>query len=126
MAARQRSLISAAREIGVELAEWGKVCLLETTGRVTGKPVRTAVGFVEGEDGTLLVAAGSEASDWALNLRAHAKCRVTIGDRVASYAARELDEGAERSRVLVELVLKYGTPAERLGRGPVFRLVPVS
>ena len=124
MAARQRSLTSAAREIGVELAEWGKVGLLETTGRTSGKSVKTAVGFVDGENGTLLVAAGSDASDWALNLRAQPRCRVTIGDRVGQYMASEIDEGAERSRVLVDLVLKYGTPAERLGRGPVFRLVP--
>lgn len=126
MAARQRSLTSAAREIGVELAEWGKVALLETTGRISGKPAKTAVGFIEGDDGKLLVAAGSEASDWALNLRAQPRCRVTIGDRVGTYQATEVGDGAERSRVLVDLVLKYGTPAERLGRGPVFRLVPSS
>jgi deazaflavin-dependent oxidoreductase (nitroreductase family) len=124
VAARQRSLTSAAREIGAELAEWGKVALIETTGRISGKAVTGAVGFVEGDGGDLLVAAGSEASDWALNLRADPRCRATIGDRVGSYTATELDDGAERSRVLVELVLKYGTPAERLGRGPVFRLVP--
>ena len=124
MAARQRSLKSAAREIGAELAEWGKVALLETTGRKSGKPITTAVGFVEGDDGAILIAAGSDASDWALNLRAHSHCRVTIADRVGQYLANEMDEGAERSGVLVDLVLKYGTPAERLGRGPVFRLVP--
>jgi deazaflavin-dependent oxidoreductase (nitroreductase family) len=124
VAARQRSLTSAAREIGVELAEWGKVALLETTGRISHEPVRTAVGFVEDEHGEILVAAGSEASDWALNLRAQPACRATVGDQVRNYDAAEIPEGAERSRVLVDLVLKYGTPAERLGRGPVFRLVP--
>ena len=123
MAARQRSLTSAAREIGIELAEWGKVALLETTGRKSGRAATTAVGFVDREDGSLLVAAGGDASDWALNLRAQPHCRVTIGDRVGNYEAHELADGAERSRVLVDLVLKYGTPAERLGRGPVFRLV---
>ena len=125
MAARQRSLKSAARDIGVELAEWGKVALLETTGRKSSKPIKTAVGFVDGETGIIQVAAGSEASDWALNLRASPRCTVTIGDRVGQYMASEIEEGADRSRVLVELVLKYGTPAEKLGRGPVFRLVPI-
>ena len=124
MAARQRPLTSAAREIGMELAEWGKVALLETTGRMSGKAVTTAVGFVDRGDGTLVVAAGSDASDWALNLRAQPRCRVTIGDRTGNFEAHELADGAERSRVLVDLVLKYGTPAERLGRGPVFRLAP--
>ena len=124
MAARQRSLKSAAREIGAELAEWGKVALLETTGRRSSRAIKTAIGFVEGEAGSINVAAGSEASVWALNLRANPHCRVTIGGRVGRYLASELDEGADRSQVLVQLVLKYGTPAERLGRGPVFRLLP--
>ena len=124
MAARKRSLKSAAREIGAELAEWGKVALLETTGRKSSKTIKNAVGFVEGDAASINVAAGSEASDWALNLRANPHCRATIGDRVGRYLATELDEGADRSQVLVQLVLKYGTPAERLGRGPVFRLLP--
>ena len=124
MAARQRSLKAATREIGAELAEWGKVALLETTGRKSSKPIKTAVGFVDGDKGIIQVAAGSEASDWALNLHANPRCRVTIGDRFGHYLATEIDDGAEKSQVLVELVLKYGTPAERLGRGPVFRLVP--
>ena len=126
MAARRHSLKSAAREIGIELAGWGKVALLESIGRKSGKPVSAAVGFIDREDGTLLVAAGSDVSDWALNLRAQPQCRVTIGDRVGNYEATEVAEGPERSRVLVDLVLKYGTPAERLGRGPVFRLMPRS
>jgi len=99
---------------------------VETTGRVTGKRAVTAVGFVDGQASDLYVAAGSDASDWALNLRADPRCRVTIADRVADYEATEVFDGPERSRVLVELVLKYGTPAERLGRGPAFKLRRVS
>jgi hypothetical protein len=30
--------------------------------------------------------------------------------------------GAEANAGIVALILKYGTPAERLGRGPAFRL----
>ena len=85
-----------------------------------------AVGFVDGEGGDLVVAAGSETSDWALNLQNNPSCRVTIGDRVGGYRATELADGVERSRALAALILKYGTPAERLGRGPVFRLSPDS
>jgi hypothetical protein len=75
----------ARDEIGEELAEWGKVALLETIGRTSGRPVRTAVG----------------------------------------YMAVELDD-AQRAAVITDLILKYGTPAERLGRGPAFylRLLP--
>jgi deazaflavin-dependent oxidoreductase (nitroreductase family) len=116
-------LPDAKDEIGEELATWGKVTLLETIGRLSGNPVRSAVGFVEEDDGSLVLAAGSDLADWALNLRANPSCRATVGERTAAYEAAEI-EGDERSSALVGLILKYGTPAERLGRGPVFRLNP--
>ncbi len=122
MAARRLALTDE-RSIGEQLAEWGKVALLETRGRISGRLVTAAVGFVEEPDGTLVVAAGSEQADWALNLRADARCRVTIGERSAAHVAEPVDD-AERGRGLTALILKYGTPAERLGRGPVFRLRP--
>jgi deazaflavin-dependent oxidoreductase (nitroreductase family) len=100
------------------------VALIETRGRVTGSPARAAVGFVEDPDGSLLVAAGDSDAGWALNLLAEPRCHVTIGDRRATAQAEEL-EGPDRARAIRELILKYGTPSERLGRGPAFRLVPV-
>jgi deazaflavin-dependent oxidoreductase (nitroreductase family) len=108
--------------LGQQLAAWGKVAMLETRGRASGRVVRTAVGFVE-EDTDLLVAAGADSSDWALNLRANPACTITIEDRSAEYTAVEADD-ATRARAVVALILKYGTPAERLGHGPVFRLSP--
>lgn len=111
--------------IGEELAAWGKVALLETVGRSSGRPVRTAVGYIEERDGGLLVAAGSDSADWALNLRANPKCQATIAERTAAYRAVELDDG-QRAAAITDLILKYGTPAERLGRGPAFRLRPLS
>jgi deazaflavin-dependent oxidoreductase (nitroreductase family) len=111
--------------IGEELAQWGKVVLLETVGRISGRRVETAVGYVEQSDGSLLVAAGNEEADWALNLRAHPHCHATIGADTAAYMAAELDD-AGRAAAITSLILKYGTPAERLGRGPAFRLIPVA
>ena len=97
--------------------------MLETIGRKSGMPVRSAVGFIEEDDGCMLVAAGSESADWVLNLRANPNSTATVGDRSATYdQAVELD-GDERSAILVALILKYGTPSEGLGRGPVFRLI---
>lgn len=110
------------RSIAEDLTRWGKVARIETVGRTSGRVASTAVGFVEDDDGSLLVAAGSDEADWALNLRSDPVCRVTIGERVAQCLASEV-EGADRARALAGLVLKYGTPAERLGHGPVFRLV---
>jgi deazaflavin-dependent oxidoreductase (nitroreductase family) len=121
MATRRRTLTSDA--IGEELAGWGKVALLETVGRNSGRKVQSAVGFVEAGDGALYVAAGSDSADWGLNLQAQPRCRASIGDRTVTYDANEVD-GPERSQALTDLILKYGTPAERLGRGPVFRLRP--
>ena len=48
----------SAGDVGEQLAGWGVVAILETRGRVTGRPARAAVGFVEEPDGSLLVAAG--------------------------------------------------------------------
>jgi len=107
--------------IGEELADWGKVALLATVGRVSGRELHAAVGFVEEQDRALLVAAGSETTDWALNLRAAPGCSARIGDDSADYEAHELF-GPDRNHAISALILKYGTPAERLGRGPAFRL----
>lgn len=110
-------------EIGEQLAEWGKVALIESRGRVSGRLVRVAVGFVAEPDGSLLVAAGGPDADWAQNLAADACCSVRIGDRCFEAEAVPL-EGRDHARAVRELILRYGTPAERLGRGPAFRLVP--
>lgn len=104
-----------------ELAEWGKVVLIETRGRRTGRTVRVAVGFLEEPDGSLLVAAGDPDADWARNLEADPRCRVTVGDRAWDAVAEPLEREAA-GRAVTGLILRYGTPAERLGRGPAFRL----
>jgi deazaflavin-dependent oxidoreductase (nitroreductase family) len=111
--------------VGEELAAWGKVAILEVRGRRTGRALRTAVGFVEDEDGSILTAAGEPDADWALNLIEHGTAIVTIGERTGPYEAAELS-GAEREAVIARLILRYGTPAEGLGRGPVFRLRPIA
>lgn len=110
-------------EIGEQLTGWGRVVSLEIRGRTTGAPMRVAVGYLEQPDGSLLVAAGEPDADWALNLEANPRCRATIGDRTFDADA-ELLTGLEASNAVVGLILKYGTTAERLGRGPVFRLRP--
>jgi deazaflavin-dependent oxidoreductase (nitroreductase family) len=94
---------------------------LEIQGRRSGQPTRVAVGYLEAPDGTLLVAAGEPDAGWALNLKADPHGRATIGDRSFEFDAERLD-GADAAQAVVGLILKYGTSAERLGRGPVFRL----
>jgi deazaflavin-dependent oxidoreductase (nitroreductase family) len=108
-------------ELGEQLAGWGKVVRLETRGRTSGNPVEVAAGYVEDGDGNLLVAAGSPEADWGRNLLAEPRCVVTLGE-ARWPATAELLEGSEAALAVRELILRYGTPAERLGRGPVFRL----
>ena len=108
-------------EIGEQLAGWGTVAIVVTRGRISGQTARAAVGFVSADDGSLLVAAGRPDADWALNLVIDAACVVTIGEDSHPFVAEEL-EGTERNAAIASLILRYGTPAEGLGRGPVFRL----
>ncbi|MFL5725977.1 MAG: nitroreductase family deazaflavin-dependent oxidoreductase [Chloroflexota bacterium] len=108
-------------EIGEQLAATGTVALLETRGRVSGRSARAAVGYVEEPDGSLIVAAGRPDAAWALNLMADPACTTTIGEAVTTRLAEELT-GAERNAAVASLILRYGTPAEGLGRGPAFRL----
>lgn len=109
--------------VGEQLAAWGKVAMLETIGRKSARPVQSAVGFIEEVDRSMLVAAGSDTADWVLNLRANPRSRAAVGERTVEYDQAVELEGDERSAAVVALILKYGTPAERLGRGPVFRLI---
>jgi deazaflavin-dependent oxidoreductase (nitroreductase family) len=111
-------------DLGDQLAGWGRVAIVETRGRVSGRPARAAVGFIEESDGSLLVAAGDPDADWARNLEAEPECTVSIGGRSIRVRAEPL-VGSERNAAIAGLILRYGTPSEGLGRGPVFRLTLV-
>jgi deazaflavin-dependent oxidoreductase (nitroreductase family) len=104
-----------------DLVAWGRVLRVETTGRVTGRAARAVVGFVEREDGSLLVAAGSPDASWGLNLLREPACTVTIAGSTWPAIARPLS-GPDHAAAVRELILKYGTPAEGLGAGPSFEL----
>jgi hypothetical protein len=82
------------------------------------------VGFVddEAEPGALLVAAGRDTG-WARNLVAHPACVVEMVDRTFEAIAEPLDR-SDHARAVRGLILRYGTPAEGLGRGESFRLRP--
>jgi deazaflavin-dependent oxidoreductase (nitroreductase family) len=110
--------------IGDDLFFEGKVARITTHGRRTGLLRQVAVGYVDEPDGSVLIAAGDRAQ-WALNLLADPKAVVEVGDRRFEGTA-ELLERAEHATAIRELILRYGTPAERLGRGPSFRLSPIS
>ncbi len=104
------------------MVAWGRAARIETRGRRSGLWRAAVVGFVEEPDGSLLVAA-DEFAQWARNLLAAPVARVTVGDRTFEVRADVLD-GDDRARAVRELVLRYGTPSERLGDGPAFLLRP--
>jgi deazaflavin-dependent oxidoreductase (nitroreductase family) len=109
--------------LGDELTARGATARIETRGRISGRPVAATVGFVERPDGSLVVAAGDPRADWALNLLADPRCRVTIADHARDCRAGPL-AGPTYAAAIRDLILKYGTPAERLGSGPAFELRP--
>lgn len=102
-----------------ELVASGRYLRVVPVGMRTG----VVVGFVERDDGALMVAGGPDAA-WAARLRSDPRARVTVGDRAFEVEAAELD-GAAHAAAIRDLILRYGTPAERLGSGPAFVLRPL-
>ena len=107
--------------IGPDLVTWGRAIRLDTVGRRSGRPVSTFVSFHEEADGSLLVAAASAGAGWARNLAIHSAATVTLRDRTFAVVAEPLS-GTDFNTAIRELIVKGGTPAERLGHGPAFRL----
>ncbi len=107
--------------IGPDLMRWERAVRLETTGRRTGRTATAFLSFHEEVDGSLLVAATSADASWARNLAADPDATATIGARTFAVVAEPL-AGADFATAIRELILKGGTPAERLGHGPAFRL----
>jgi deazaflavin-dependent oxidoreductase (nitroreductase family) len=107
-----------------DLVATGRVIRLETHGRTSDRTRAVTIGYVEEPDGSLLVAARSDAADWARNLDANPVCRVTLGARTWDAVAERLGRD-DHVRAIRALILRYGTPSEDLGRGPSFRLRPI-
>lgn len=112
-----------------DLVASGRFVRIEMLGARSGTARAVTVGFVEDDPadpaGALLVAAGSPETSWARNLEADPGCRVRVADRTFDAVAEPLAPG-EHARAVRELILRYGTPSEGLGRGPSFRLRPVT
>ncbi|MEO8570341.1 MAG: nitroreductase family deazaflavin-dependent oxidoreductase [Chloroflexota bacterium] len=106
-----------------DLVASGRFARIETRGERSGLPRPVTIGFVDDPEvtGAILVAAGSAETAWAGNLLAEPSCRVTLADRSFDAIAEPLG-GADHARAIRELILRYGTPAEGLGRGTSFRL----
>lgn len=104
-----------------DLVAWGRVIELETRGRRSGLARRVAVGYVDAADGSLSISATDPETQWARNLLAEPRCRVRDEQGWRDCIATPLEDDDHRATVTA-LVLRYGTPSERLGSGPSFRL----
>ena len=108
-----------------DLVASGRFARVTTRGGRTGLARSVTIGFVDddGPPGSILVAAGATEAAWARNLLADPACRVEVGERSWDALAEPLST-AEHARAVRDLILRYGTPAEGLGRGDSFRLRP--
>jgi hypothetical protein len=110
-----------------DLVRDGRVARLELPPGDAGTARSVAVGYAEQPDGTLFVSAGSAEAGWARALEDEPEIGVTIGDRTFRASTTRLeDDDPRRATAIRELILRYGTPSERLGRGPVFALTPLA
>ncbi|MBA2382814.1 MAG: nitroreductase family deazaflavin-dependent oxidoreductase [Chloroflexi bacterium] len=108
-----------------DLAADTRFARLRTRGRRTGETRLVTVGFVEEPDGSILVAAGAPDSAWARNLLIDPILEVVAGGRSFKGVAEVLDDrDPRRGRAVRELILRYGTPSEGLGSGPIFVIRP--
>ena len=84
------------------------------------------MGFVDDPDGSILVAAGTIDRSWAANLAVEREVDVVAGGRMFRGRAELLeDRDPRRGRAVAGLILRYGTPSEGLGSGPVFAIRPI-
>jgi len=68
--------VSAGNIVRAVESPAGPVCHLTTTGRVSGRPRRTEIWYLDRDDGTYLLSGQGEDADWVRNLRADP--RVTV------------------------------------------------
>jgi deazaflavin-dependent oxidoreductase (nitroreductase family) len=110
-----------------DLVASGRFVRIRTVGGRSGLARPVTVGYIqddEGPPGSILVAAGGADTAWARNLLSEPACKVEIAERSYDAIAEPLSR-ADHARAVRGLILRYGTPAEGLGRGESFRLRPV-
>jgi deazaflavin-dependent oxidoreductase (nitroreductase family) len=107
------------------LVSSGRYVRVTTRGGRSGLARSVTVGFVDddgGPTGSILVASGV-GSAWARNLMANPACVIETANGAIEAIAERL-AGDDHAQAIRGLILRYGTPAESLGRGESFRLRP--
>jgi hypothetical protein len=107
-------LVASGRYLEVEIRRPG------------GSRRRVVLGFVPRPDGAYVVGAGTPDARWPELLAGAPDVNVRVGElRFEAVASEIADDDPERVAAIRELILRYGTPSEGIGRGPLFRLTPI-
>ncbi|MGC4106808.1 MAG: nitroreductase family deazaflavin-dependent oxidoreductase [Thermomicrobiales bacterium] len=82
---------------------------IETTGRVSGLPRETQIGFATDESGSriFMVASAGDETDWVKNLRRDPAVRFRIGDDWYAGSVRVATDDAEVEAVRRTMLAKY-------------------
>ncbi len=92
-----------------------KVLYLTTTGRVTGRPRRIEIWFVEGGGKIYLLAEHFHKTQWVRNILADSRVRVQLGEKEFEGTARVLDQ--DRDRAAWDLAQQLGRDKYDWGDG---------
>ena len=79
------------------------VCLLQTIGRVSGRPRTIEIWFATDGERVYMLAGGRHRAHWVRNLVADSRVRVRIGGQTLDATARVI-EGEEREALARQLV----------------------
>jgi deazaflavin-dependent oxidoreductase (nitroreductase family) len=102
------------------LYRMGRAGRLTTTGRRSGQPKSTFVGFITRADGTVLFGAGPARRRWADNLSADSRCSFETRDMATTRFVASLVPDERRQAVLAEFREQMGARSNY--RGPLFEL----
>lgn len=111
------------RPMAALMLRLGLLAEITVVGRKSGRSRTTVVNQKALPGGSYLVGAGDDSHQWALNLRAAGRCRLSVRGGTMDYVATEL-EGEERATATRALAPPFADPVRTI-RGPVFRLDPV-
>jgi deazaflavin-dependent oxidoreductase (nitroreductase family) len=101
----------------------GRLCVLETRGRRSGKPREAALDYADAPSGGIWIAAGwARSTAWYLNLLSEPHVRVTLEGRSRDGIATTVADPVERLRAIRAILVASGFVARLYGYDP--RTVP--
>ena len=86
----------------------GRVMVLTTKGRVTGRSRKTPLWYVRDGNQIYCISGWGPYGDWWKNLNADPSALVRIGNTSWKTRGTLIKEGPERDRILIRIIEKYG------------------